>query len=68
MAQAEGDIEPDEDADQLTFELDSFLLLANAQFVITQDPTPMQRGRRAIERRLAEAAPRGATPPSRPTG
>ncbi len=57
-AQSEGDIDPAEDIDQLTFELDSYLLLANAQFVITQDPTPMERGRRAIDRRLAEAAPR----------
>ena len=58
VAQAEGDIDPAEDADQLTFELDSYLLMANAQFVITQEPGPMERGRRAIDRRLAEAAHR----------
>lgn len=57
-AQSEGDIDPAEDADQLTFELDSYLLMANAQFVIMQEPTPIERGRRAIDRRLAEVAPR----------
>ena len=57
-AQSEGDIDPAEDADQLAFELDSYLLMANAQFVIMQEPTPIERGRRAIDRRLAEVAPR----------
>ncbi len=57
-AQAEGDIDSAEDADQLTFELDSYLLMANAQFVIMQEPAPIERGRRAIDRRLAEASPR----------
>ena len=31
-----GRIDPAEDADQLTFELDAYLLLANAQFVISR--------------------------------
>jgi hypothetical protein len=34
-------------------------LLANAAFVIAGEPTPLDRARRAIDRRLAEAAPAG---------
>jgi AcrR family transcriptional regulator len=55
-AQAEGAIDPNEDAEQLTFELDAYLLLANAQFVVRQDSTPIDRARRALSRRLAAAA------------
>jgi AcrR family transcriptional regulator len=54
-AQAEGAIDPAEDAGQLMFEIQSYLLLANALFVITQESAPMVRARRAIERRLAQA-------------
>ena len=56
-AQAEGAIDPSEDPAQLAFELDSYLLLANAQFVVRQDSVPIARARRALERRLAAAAP-----------
>ena len=56
-AQAEGAIDPSEDAEQLAFELDAFLLLANAQFVISRQSTPIDRARRALERRLTAAAP-----------
>ncbi len=56
-AQAEGAIDPAEDAGQLMFELESYLMLANALFVITQESTPIERARRALERRLTEAAP-----------
>jgi AcrR family transcriptional regulator len=55
-AQAEGALAPDEDPGQLTFELNSYLLLANAQFVATLDSTPIERGRRAFARRLDSAA------------
>ena len=55
-AQAEGAIDPGEDAEQLAFELDSYLLLANAQFVVSQEPTPIDRARRALDRRLADVA------------
>jgi AcrR family transcriptional regulator len=51
-AQAEGAIDPSEDAGQLAFELDAYLLLANAQFVTSRESAPMERARRAIERRL----------------
>ena len=56
-AQAEGEIDPSEDPDQLAFELDAYLLLANAQFVVSQESTPIDRARRALERRLTAAAP-----------
>jgi AcrR family transcriptional regulator len=56
-AREEGAIDAAEDAEQLAFEVDSFLLLANAAFVISDDSTPLARARRAIDRRLAEAAP-----------
>jgi AcrR family transcriptional regulator len=55
-AQAEGAIDTTEDPDQLAFELDAYMLLANAQFVVSQESTPIDRGRRALERRLAAAA------------
>jgi AcrR family transcriptional regulator len=56
-AQDEGAIDRSEDAGQLTFELDAYLLLANAMFVVSQESTPIDRARRALERRLAAAAP-----------
>jgi AcrR family transcriptional regulator len=56
-AQAEGAIDPAEDAAQLAFELNAYLLHANARFVISRDSTPIERARRALERRLAAAAP-----------
>ena len=56
-AQAEGAIDSSEDAEQLAFELDAYLLFANAQFVISGESTPIDRARRALERRLASAAP-----------
>ena len=55
-AQAEGAIDPSEDVEQLAFELNAYLLLANAQFVISQESTPIDRARRALERRLTAAA------------
>jgi AcrR family transcriptional regulator len=52
-AQAEGAIDPDEDAAQLAFELEATLMFANLQFVVARAPEPLERARRAIERRLA---------------
>jgi AcrR family transcriptional regulator len=54
-AQAEGDIAATEDAVQLGFELTGSLLLGNTQFVATQDSAAIERARRAVDRRLAEA-------------
>jgi malonyl CoA-acyl carrier protein transacylase len=58
-AQAEGAIDSAEDAGQLEFEIEAALLLANAQFVVACTPEPIERARRAIERRLAAAADPG---------
>jgi len=55
-AQDEGHLQADIDPAQLAFELDAYMLLANAQFVISQQSTPIDRARRALERRLAAAA------------
>ena len=55
--QAEGAIDPSEDPEQLAFELDSYLLLANAQFVAGQESAPIDRARLAFGQRLAAAAP-----------
>jgi AcrR family transcriptional regulator len=55
-AQAECSLDPAEDATQLAFELDAYLLFANAQFVASKDPAPLERARRALDRRLAAAA------------
>jgi AcrR family transcriptional regulator len=56
-AQAEGAIDPAEDPAQIAFEAEAALLLANAQYVVTRAPEPIERARRAVERRLAAAAP-----------
>ncbi len=54
-AQSEGRLAASEDPEQLAFELDAYLLLANAQFVVSREATPIDRARRAVERRLTEA-------------
>jgi AcrR family transcriptional regulator len=64
-AQAEGAIDPDEDPEQLAFELDAYLLLANAMFVMAQDPEPLDRARHALDRRLALSSRPAA--PARPS-
>ena len=54
-AQAEGAIDVSEDPAQIAFELEAALLLANAQFIVARTGEPIERARRAIERRLAAA-------------
>ena len=54
-AQADGAIDPAEDPAQIAFEIEAALLLANAQYVVTRTPEPVERARRAVERRLAAA-------------
>jgi len=54
-AQAEGAIDSAEDPAQLAFELNAYLLLANAQFVATGEALPLERARSALDRRLAAA-------------
>jgi AcrR family transcriptional regulator len=51
-AQAEHSLDRDEEPAQIAFELDAYLLLANAQYVATGDPESLDRSRRAIDRRL----------------
>jgi hypothetical protein len=54
-AQAEGALGPGEDPAQLAFELDAYMLLANAQYVARPGPAPIERARKAIATRLAAA-------------
>lgn len=54
-AQAAGAIDPQEDPGQLAFEVEAALFLANAQYVVTHTAQPIERARRAIDRRLATA-------------
>ena len=56
-AQAEHTVNPDDDPAQVAFELNSYLLLANAQYVATNDAGALDRARRAIERLLQSIAP-----------
>jgi AcrR family transcriptional regulator len=56
-AQAEGSVKADEDATQIAFELDAYLLQANAQYVASSDPVAIDRARRAIARLLSSIAP-----------
>ena len=56
-AQADGAIDAGEDPEQLTFEIQAALWLANARYVVARDPDPIERARRAIERRLTASAP-----------
>jgi len=55
-AQAEGAIRREVDVAQLAFELEAFLFLANAQFVVLRAAGPIELARRTIERRLASSA------------
>jgi len=54
-AQEQGAIVPGEDPAQIAFELEAALLLSNAQFVVARTSEPIERARRAIERRLRMA-------------
>jgi Transcriptional regulator len=55
-AQADGAIDPADDAAQLAFEVEAALLLANTQFVASRTQEPIERARRSIERRLGASA------------
>ena len=47
-AQAAGEIDPTEDPEQLAFEIDAMLLMANAAYVMEPGPEVLDRGRRGI--------------------
>lgn len=51
-AQAEGALDPGEDPEQVVFEIGALLLYANTRYVVSRDAEPIERARRAIERRL----------------
>jgi AcrR family transcriptional regulator len=51
--QAKGELDPNEDPDQLAFELEAAFFLANNQFVVKHSSEPLERARRTIEQRLA---------------
>ena len=57
-AQAAGEIDPAEDAQQLTFEIDAMLLMANAAYVLNPSPEVLEQGRRGIERLIGPAPAR----------
>ena len=57
IAQDAGQLRPDEDLDQLFFELDAYLLYAHAAFAFRGDPAVLDRAADAIHTRLAAAAP-----------
>ena len=61
-AQADGAIDPAEDPAQITFEIEAALLLANAQYIVSRTPEPIERARRAVDRRLATAGARAPAP------
>jgi AcrR family transcriptional regulator len=65
-AQAEGALDPAEDAAQLVFEIEALLLLANGQYVVTRNSVPIDRAQTAIERRLSSAYSPLAAPETRP--
>src|SRR5262245_15292163 len=52
-AQAEGAIDTAEDAAQLVFEIDAYLLHANAHYVVSRDARALDRARLAMQHRLA---------------
>jgi AcrR family transcriptional regulator len=56
-AQSLGELDSGEEPRQLSFELDSLLLGANALFVLFHDNDAPERAQRAIRRRLEVAAP-----------
>ena len=56
-AQAAGEIDPAEDAEQLTFEIDAMLLMANAAYVMDPEPRGARPRRGAGSRRLIGPAP-----------
>jgi AcrR family transcriptional regulator len=57
-AQAAGEIDPDEDAEQLAFEIDAMLLMANAAYVMEPGPDVLDRGRRGIAKLIGPAPAR----------
>ena len=55
-AQANGEIDPGQDATQVAFELDAYLLFANARYIASGAREEVDRGRQAVERLLRSIA------------
>jgi len=56
QAQAEGDLDPEVEPAQLAFEIEAHLLLSNALFAISAEAAPIERARKALDRRFGEVA------------
>ena len=56
QAQEAGELSPGEDAEQLAFELDSYLSMGNTGFVLLEDAGQLERARAAVRARLATAS------------
>jgi AcrR family transcriptional regulator len=52
-AQKAGSLDPTDNPAQLAFELEAYLLMGNAAFLLNNDPAPLQQARTAIRTRLA---------------
>lgn len=52
-AQAAGELHAGEDPDQLVFELNGYLLMANMAFLLYGSAEPIERARHAVAARLA---------------
>jgi AcrR family transcriptional regulator len=56
-AQQAGDIDATEEAAQVAFELDAYLLMVNLNYVLRNDPQTLERGRTAVRTRLRRGRP-----------
>jgi AcrR family transcriptional regulator len=56
-AQTARELDPKDDPAQIAFELNSFMVLGNMQFVASGDHTALDRVRQAVDTRLAALAP-----------
>ena len=54
-AQEQGDLDPQADPDQIVYEIQSALVLANILWVLSQEPGVFERTRTAISSRIASA-------------
>ena len=52
-AQERGDLDPDADPDQLVFEIQAALMMANSLWVLSEDAAALERARTAISSRIA---------------
>jgi AcrR family transcriptional regulator len=57
-AQATGEIDPAEDPEQLAFEIDAMLLMANAAYVMEPSLEALDRGRRGVAKLIGPARAR----------